>query len=125
MSGEIPASGRGRLLISARQRLPESVSIVMSVIPVTLDGWNHSLTDAGLSGSDGLGFKELDDLLDPVNLTDSGRLVRSSIRFACSASRLSFEDLACLGSPVTIRVRGSARTSATRCYRPHRRRSGI
>jgi hypothetical protein len=110
VSGQIPASGRERLLISARRRLPESAPVVISVIPVTLDSWRQSLTDAGLSGSDRLGFKELDNLLDPVNLTDSGRLRGSSVRLADRVSAIA-EDLACLAA---LSPSGSAEASDLR-----------
>jgi len=105
-----PVAGRERLLTSARQRLPESASIVISVIPVTLDSWRQALTDAGLSGSDRLGVQELDDILDPVNLTDSRELLRSSVWLADRVSA-DAEDLACLAA---LSPSGSADASALR-----------
>jgi hypothetical protein len=84
--------------------------IVVSVIPVTLEGWHRSLADAGLSGSAGVLAKEFAGLLEAVQLMDAGGLHRSSIQLADRVSAVA-GDLCCLAA---LSPPGSAEASDLR-----------
>jgi hypothetical protein len=96
-SSQIPAASRERLVAPARQRLTNPINWPDAVLPVTADGWIQSLTDAGLNGIDRLLSEEFDALLDPVNLTDTGGLRRTSTQMAERAADV-LENLTCLAT---------------------------